>query len=371
MKATKIVYLLGSLNRGGTETLMLDVFRHVKGCGLEAVCFYRKGGVCEDDFLQSGVPMVYIPTGKNPLVYIARLRKHLLQEKAVVVHAMQSIDALYARLATIGTSIKVVMTMHCFDFDVSKTGLFINRIILPRTDLNFYVSSYQRDYYSKMYKLDVNKQKVIYNGISFDKIDNAILPSNTLRTEFSIPEDSIVLGMVGNFNSVRDQLTICHFLKLLDAKGINFRFVFVGKRVDGQESLYDDCVDYCVRERLYDKVIFTGVRQDVPAILKQLDAFVYSTAHDTFGIAVVEAMASEVPVFVNDWKVMEEISQQGRLATLYETGNPQSLLDNFLNQKLDSEKNRSIAKEVRKMYSIDQHIAELKKCYDQLKSEKL
>ena len=47
----KVVYLLGSLNRGGTETLMLDVFRNAVRCGLDAVCIYRKGGVCEDDLL--------------------------------------------------------------------------------------------------------------------------------------------------------------------------------------------------------------------------------------------------------------------------------------------------------------------------------
>lgn len=366
MKATKIVYLLGSLNRGGTETLMLDVFRHAKRCGLEAVCFYRKGGVCEDDFQQSGVPMVYIPTVKNPMVYIARLRKHLLQEKAVVVHAMQSIDALYARLATIGTSIKVVMTMHCFDFDISKTGLFINRIILPRTDRNFFVSYYQLDYYRNTYVLDFHKQQVIYNGISFDRIDTVKLSQKSIRKEFYIPEESLLLGMVGNFNSGRDHLTICRFLKLLDMKEVNFRLVFVGKRVEGQEFLYDDCVSYCLHKGISDKVFFVGSRQDVPDILKQLDAFVYSTAHDTFGIAVVEAMASGVPVFVNDWKVMDEISQHGRLATLYRTGDPQSLLDSFLGQQRDPEKNRGIAKEVRNMYSIEHHIAQLKECYDQL-----
>jgi len=40
----KVSYLLGSLNRGGTETLTLDVFRKAATNGLELIGIYRKKG---------------------------------------------------------------------------------------------------------------------------------------------------------------------------------------------------------------------------------------------------------------------------------------------------------------------------------------
>ena len=54
-------------------------------------------------------------------------------------------------------------------------------------------------------------------------------------------------------------------------------------------------------------VHFLGGRGDVPALLKQMDGFVYSTDHDTFGIAIVEAMAAGLPIVVNDYAVMKEV----------------------------------------------------------------
>ena len=61
----KTAYLLGSLNRGGTETLMLDVFRNAARCGLNALGIYRKTGVYEQEFRQSGTPIMQLKPGKN------------------------------------------------------------------------------------------------------------------------------------------------------------------------------------------------------------------------------------------------------------------------------------------------------------------
>lgn len=359
----KVVYLLGSLNRGGTETLMLDVFRNAERYGLDAVCIYRKGGVCEDDFQQSGVRMIELPTDKNIVQYLIRLRKELQTQKAEVVHAMQALDALYARLATLGTGMKVVQTLHGFDFDAGRVGKMINRWILSRTEMNYYVSDYQRKYYQQQYGLKAGKQAVIYNGISFDKLDQAVIPGPTLRTEFRIPEGILLMGMVGNFNAVRDQLTVCRFLKLLNMSGKDFRFIFVGKRVAGQESLYDQCVEFCDAAGLADKVIFAGVRHDVPAILKQLDLFVYSSACDTFGIAVVEALASGLPVLVNDWAVMREISNNGQLCNLYATGDENDLYVQFSQLISNLYKDNQKAVAIRQVYSIENHIQQLKQQY--------
>ena len=135
--------------------------------------------------------------------------------------------------------------------------------------------------------------------------------------------------MVGNFNPGRDQMTVCKFLNKLKETDADFHFLFVGKRVESCAERYDDCVRYCKENGLEWNVSFLGVRNDVPQILSQLDAFIYSTEHDTFGIAVVEAIATGIPVFVNDWKVMREITEDGKLAKLYKTKDFNELLEKF------------------------------------------
>lgn len=361
----KIAYLFGSLNRGGTETLMLDVCRNLETQNFQAIGVYRKPGVLENEFRKSGVPFYYLPTSKTKLSYLLKLRKLLVSENVQLVHAQQPLDALYAYIACIGTSIKIVLTLHGFDFQTSKSLL---KFILRKTDLNIYVSQYQQQYYTEKYQLHKEQQTVVYNGMDFNKLQSAHASThNSLREELGISKDIVLMGMVGNFNEVRDQLTICKFLHELNQHDQQFHFIFVGKRIDALADRYDACVTYCKQYNLNDKVSFLGSRHDVPAILSQLDAFIYSTEHDTFGIAVLEAMAANIPVFVNDWVVMQEISMQAKYATLFKTKDEKDLLRQFLLFLQDSnqylEKAELATKYVNQKFSIYQHIEQLKESY--------
>ena len=169
----KIAYLLGSLNRGGTETLLLDVFRNATANQLEAIAIYRKSGVLEPDFIKSSVPHYQLPFQKNIVSYFFRLRKILISQNIKCVHAQQPLDALLAWIATPGLGVKIILTLHGYDLQESGLGNIILSFILKRTDTNIYVSNAQRAYYQKKYRLDENKQRVVYNGISFNKFDGA------------------------------------------------------------------------------------------------------------------------------------------------------------------------------------------------------
>lgn len=378
----KIAYLLGSLNRGGTETLLLDVFRNATVNQLEAIAVYRKSGVLEPDFINSPVQLYKLPFQKNIVSYFFRLRKIVQDQNIKLVHAQQPLDALLAWIATPGLGIKIILTLHGYDLQESKMGQMILSFILKRTDTNIYVSNAQRKYYQKKYRLDENKQRIVHNGISFKKFDgvksasthsmtSSHTPSkeDTLRVELKLTPDTMLFGTVGNFNNVRDQLTICRFLKFLKKEDVSFHFVFVGQKVEHSANLYDDCVNYCRQNNLLENVSFLGSRDDVPDILSQLDAFVYATDHDTFGIGVVEAMAVGIPVFVNDWQVMSEITDSGEYATLYKTKDEQDLLRQFLLFLQDRTsfltKANSASSFVRQKYSIEKHIENLKQVYSE------
>ena len=378
----RVTYLLGSLNRGGAETLLLDIFRNAAANQLDAIAIYRKSGVMEPDFISSNVQLYKLPFQKNIFSYFFRLHRLLINQGINQVHAQQPLDALLAWIATLGLDMKIVLTLHGYDFQESGLGKLILFFILKRTDTNIYVSNTQRAYYQKKYRLDENKQRVIYNGISFEKFDgvksattHSMTSSHTmskedmLRDELKLAPDAMLFGTVGNFLPGRDQQTICKFLRLLKTEDVSFHFVFVGKKIDNSADLYDDCVNYCRQNNLLENVSFLGSRDDVPNILSQMDAFVYATDHDTFGIGVVEAMAVGIPVFVNDWQVMSEITDSGKYATLYKTKDEQDLLQHFLlflQDKTDFlTKAANASSFVRHKYSIEKHIENLKQVYSE------
>ena len=367
----KIAYLLGSLNRGGTETLLLDVFKHARENNLDAVGMYRKSGMLESDFLQSGIKMhKFMQTG-NLIRNLCHLRKLCKSQNIEIIHAQQPIDALYAWIAVFGTQIKIVLTHHGFDFNEKGISKIILYFIISRTDKNIYVSNYQKDYYLNEYKLKKEKQVLVYNGVSFDKIDQlSITVDTTLREELNIAKDKLLMGSVGNFVPGRDQLSLCFFLKKLKDEAFDFYFVFVGKQVESAPHLFSECYNYCEKNNLLKNVFFLGSRSDVPAIVKQLDAFIYASDHDSFGIAVVEAMAMGIPVFVNDWNVMTEITQNGKYAILYKTKNVNDLIIQFnlyiQNKSIYYKHAKLAAMFVRTQYSISNHISELIKVYNSI-----
>lgn len=360
----KVAYLFGSLNRGGTETLMLDVCQSLRNEDFAAIGVYRKSGVLEEAFHLSKVPFTKISVGKNPIRYLFNLRKFIKQNHVDILHAHQPIDALLGQLASLGLKKKLVLSFHGFDFE--QESLLI-KYIVKRTNKNVFVSNYQQNYFINKYRLDQKKQRIIHNGISLQKFEEKDSIPECLK---DVGIDTIKMAMVGNFVVGREHLTVCKFLKLLNERNINYSFYFIGKKDENKPHFYDDCYHYCEENRLLNNVHFLGLRKDVPAFLKYIDAFIFSTEHDTFGIAVIEAMAVGLPVFVNDWGVMKEITENGKLATLYKTKDEFDLLEKFTLFLQDKASYKIKAQEamqiVRQKYSIQNHIHNLKTLYTQL-----
>jgi len=366
----KVAYMLGALRRGGTETLLLDVFRNAGQAEFDLIGIHRGGGELAAAFYAAAPAMFHLkPRWRGDFVYLLRLRKILKKHKIDIIHAHQTVDVFCAWLATLGMSVRIVQTFHGFDTLNHRSPLLA--LTARISDRNFFVSNFLKNYYTKKYNLPPARQTTVYNGISLEKIDSRHETPDFLQ---QAKEGAVKIAMIGNFVYTRDQYSLCRFLKLLKNQGVNFEFYFVGLRIDSQASLYDDCLRYCSENDLLSCVHFTGGRDDVPAILQHIDAFVYSTNCDTFGIAVIEAIAAGVPVFVNDWGVMQEITEDGALATLYKTKDDSDLLLKFSvflqNKNTYMEKAQKAAQTVRQKYSIKTHIKNLAAEYTNLEFRK-
>lgn len=357
----KVAYLLGSLPRGGAETLVLDVFKNADKVPFDFIGVYRHHGDYEEDFKATGQPFYHLwPKPLGLFRYLLKLRRTLQAENITIAHAQMAIDAIYAKLATIGLPIKVVLTFHGFDIGAGWPTKLRNRLAICCADKICFVSEYEQQYYEHRYPIG-DKGVVVYNGIDFDKINRCA--KNQVK-EFKTKGPK--LCCVGSFGSGRSQLVICKALGRLKTKGIEPEFYFIGGKRKSEPNVYDACYDYCQQFHL-EHVHFMGNRSDVYELEESMDGFVYSTVHDTFGIAVVEAIASGLPVIVNDWAVMKEITKDGQWATLFKTEDAEDCankIEDLLNHlKERKAQSQVIAKEVQKTYSIGKHVNRLYEIY--------
>lgn len=368
----KVAYTIGSINRGGTETLLLDTFRQWQSAPFEMMLVHRNGGGLKEELYAAGPNCFELaPWRGRYLSYLLQLRKLFRQQHVDVIHAQYWLDALYARLATIGLHIPIVLTFHGYFLKHGWMKVLIKIAILCTKKVCFVSETEKKLFISHYGNIIQNRAIVNYNGVDFNKFDNLVsIPLDIVHSR-----NVVNLCMVGNFVSGRNQMILIQALELLRERGyINWNMYFIGRIDRNSPWRYQECIDYCNAHTI-ENVYFLGGRSDVPAILKQMDCFVYSSRSDTFGIAVLEAIASGIPIVVNDLPELIEISGgESYSIRFYKTNDVldcankiQQFLDNYSISAYAIQQtalyNKGI---VRNRFSIEQHISRLNTIYQQI-----
>ncbi len=371
----KVLYLLDSVNRGGAETLALDICRNAERCGLEMTFVATGGGDLEQEFENSGVGYHRLKRRwPIDLKLIRELRKIILEKQIEVVHGHQPVEALHLYLATVGLkNVRCVMSHHGGGlFAASRKNRLVAKYLSPLMDANISCSRALLTWLRQEIGISAaEKFHVIWNAVDESRLQPT---GNSIRTELNIGESDLTMGMVANFvpSPTKDQMTICRALPQIFAEFENARFIFVGRISPGGEKNYVACVDHCAERGIADKVLFLGAREDVPDILGSLDLFVFSSLHEGLPIAVAETMLSKVPMIVSDIEPLLEATDDGTYAEMFEAQNEVELAQKTLGLLRDKVVRADLAQRAydfaRENYVIDAHIAKLLQLYESLKA---
>ncbi len=138
--------------------------------------------------------------------------------------------------------------------------------------------------------------------------------------------------MVGNFyrDPRKDQFTLCKALPQVFAEFPNANCVFAGGIENGAEDKMADCLNFCIENKIIEKVHFLGARSDVPDILSELDIFVFSSLHEGLPVAISEAMLAGVPLIVSDIEPLLEATANGAYGEVFPVKNAEALSEKIL-----------------------------------------
>jgi glycosyltransferase involved in cell wall biosynthesis len=151
-----------------------------------------------------------------------------------------------------------------------------------------------------MLGVPAEKLSVVYYGIDFDKVC-PVRKRDEVRTELGIDASAPVAGFVGRLVEWKGP---DYFLRAAAAVAKEIpeaRFLVVGDAMFGEQA-FEDMLRSLPRELGFeDRVIFTGLREDIPDIMASVDVVVHaSVMPDPLPNVIIEAMALGLPVVAAD-----------------------------------------------------------------------
>lgn len=362
----KILHFLDTVNRGGAETLVLDVCRNAKKSGIEIVFANAGGGALETDFRRLNIKNFRLKRRLpfDPLLVFA-LRKIIKSEKINIIHTHQAVEAMHALAAAFGTKTKVVLTHHGIVPD--KKNLLATKFLIPRVAHNILVGRESKKVYEREHGFRFPQAtSVIYNGVDAQRLKPS---GKEFRTELNLEKDGLLIGMIGHFYAEprKDQLTLCRAMPKILAEMPNVQCVFIGKTMTNAEEKFNECLNFCRENGIADKVHFLGGRNDIPDILAAMNVFVCSSLAEGLPIAVNEAMLAGVPTVVSDIPPLLEASNNGEFSEVFRVQNADELSEKTLNLLKNVNSCQDLAnralKFARDNFSIEAHLENLKKLY--------
>lgn len=133
---------------------------------------------------------------------------------------------------------------------------------------------------------NINNTIVLNNPINLNRLIHPQKNRNEIRLELHFTDKDFVIGHVGRFIELKNHRFLIEvFEKVVEHKP-NAKLLLVG---DGplRKEIEMLCDSFGIRE----KVVFTGIRSDVPELLAAMDAFVFPSQFEGLGISFVEAQA--------------------------------------------------------------------------------
>ena len=146
---------------------------------------------------------------------------------------------------------------------------------------------------------------LIYNGVDLQRYNHQ-QPCCTLHEDYAIPEASPIVGVVARLEAEKGHRTLLEAWPLVLAAYPGAWLLVVGEGSE-RDSLESQAASLGIAGR----VVFTGRREDVPAVTAALDIAVLPSYREAQGLSVLEAMALSRPVVASEVGGIPEMIENG------------------------------------------------------------
>jgi glycosyltransferase involved in cell wall biosynthesis len=357
----KVLHVITGLDAGGAEiqlAMLVQQTRHQA----DVVTLYNPGPVA-DRIRAGGTAVRDIGMRRNTeLTALLKLRRIIRAGRYDVVHAHLYRSQVYARPAARLAGVPVVLTTeHSIgethierrEMTAGVRALYLASELF--SDATIAVSGVVRE---RLVKWGVPSRKitVIPNGI--DVAGLAFRPElrQRVRQQFGIGPGTYVIGALGRLDAMkRVDLTMEAATPVL---GDQCKILVIGRGED-QERLEAAAA----RLGVAGHVIFGGYQSDTRAMMAAFDLYVAASRQETFGLSVLEALASGLPVLYTTCPALDGV-QTGRARQV--EGTPAALGEQIRREVEAGPRPREADAEVLGHYGMESVAARIDDLYEEI-----
>ena len=330
---TRLLWLIDSLTMGGAERLVPVFARRLDPARFELHVACLKvidGNPLAAELEALGVPMTIL--GARHLRDAAAFRRlvRLVGEQGIdVLHTHLTYADVWGRLAGTLARRPVVSTLHVRRYGRAHTGRdgegaargqSIERLAsFVRKHLGREVIAVSEALRRESIERGFPPARIVtvHNGIELEKFElPAEFSRSARRAEFGFPPHAPVVVTVAVLREGKG-----HELLLAAAERVLERVAEARVLVVGGGALEEDLRRQAERRGLGERVCFTGMRRDVAELLAISDLFVLpSSEFDALPTAILEAMATGLPVVATDSGGARELVRHAETGLLIKPG---------------------------------------------------
>lgn len=292
-----------------------------------------------------------------------RIAQVILSEKLDLLHVHYAVPhAVSAALAKdmAESDIGVITTLHGTDVTVLGHDPGLRNTVCYGIKKSTIVTAVSESLKRDTIELIVPKKEIrtIYNFIDEDKY--VPIQPGTLKSDLGISEDEKVIIHISNFRDVKNIPDIISSFNVIK-QSVNAKLLLVG---EGPEK--EKIKKMVAKLGLQKEVIFTGKRDDMPALLAISDIMFHLSQKEAFGLVILEGLACGVPSVATAVGGIPEVIEDGINGFLVPYGDVEAAVEKGLLLLQDEKLRAKFSENGLKTAKTKFHSAEIVTQYEQL-----
>lgn len=284
-------------------------------------------------------PIELINGMAHTMARLAKIKTFIRKENIQIIHGTEKPrDAFYGVLLSKLTGAKSVVHMHVGYGDWLSSPV---KWSLRHADAILAVSPF-----SAKLIIDAGypaeRVHTVLNSLDLSSSRwNSTNSTLETRRSLGVPDAAVVLGVVSRLFLYKGHRHLLEALAAVKERMPDYRLIIVGeddvRSHPGGGSFTAELTDLARHYGISDKIIFTGFRSDIPALMNSFDIYTMPSWEESFGMVYLEAMAMHKPVVA--WKLAgpEEIIVDGETGFLVPPKDIERLGNALLALSQDSE----------------------------------